>query len=73
MTARHTVLVVAPEGNVRREILRNLRSKGCLVSVAGRADTALEMLSGFRFDLMLRVSRLARGGQRQGEPSGEAS
>ncbi|HYR19817.1 MAG TPA: hypothetical protein VEQ15_10015 [Myxococcales bacterium] len=52
MTARHTVLVVAPEGDVRGEILRTLRSKGCLVSVVGRADTALELLSGLRFELV---------------------
>jgi DNA-binding NtrC family response regulator len=52
MTARHTVLVVAPEGEVRHEILRNLRSKGCLVSAAGRVDTALQLLSGLRFELV---------------------
>jgi DNA-binding NtrC family response regulator len=52
MAVRHTVLVVAPEGEARGEILRNLRSTGCLVSVAGRADAALELLSGLRFELV---------------------
>jgi DNA-binding NtrC family response regulator len=61
MTVRHTVLVVAPEGDLSGEILRTLRGKGCFVSVVGRADTALELLSGLRFDLVACAALLPDG------------
>jgi len=49
----HSALLVAPQGELRDGLRRMLRSKGYLVSVAGQGRSALEVLSGFQFELIV--------------------
>jgi len=48
-----TVLLVAPEGESRDHLSRALREKGCLVSVAARALSAMEVLSRLPYHLVV--------------------
>jgi DNA-binding response OmpR family regulator len=52
VAAVYSVLLVAPDGQFRDDLHRTLRSKGYLVFVAGRAHSALDVLSGLQFDLV---------------------
>jgi DNA-binding NtrC family response regulator len=52
VAALHSVLLVAPEGQLRDNLQRRLRNKGHLVSVAGQARPAMEVLSELQFDLV---------------------
>ena len=57
----NTVLLVAPEGESRDRLVRTLREKGCLVSVAARARSAIDVLSRLQYHLVVSSSVLPDG------------